>query len=217
MEKHLIKNYIAARVAKELSDGDVVNLGIGLPTLVANFLPSDITIHLQSENGMIGLGPAPTEESFDKDITNAGGQVVTMVPGGAYFDSSTSFGIIRGGHVDVTVLGALQVDSVGSLASWIIPGKMVPGMGGAMDLVVGSKKVIIAMTHTNKGKPKILKECSLPLTAKNQVNMIITEMAVIEVIEQELFLKEINNEFTIEEVLEATDAVLNLKYYKERV
>lgn len=217
MEKHLIKDYIAARTAKELNDGDVVNLGIGLPTLVANFLPSDITIHLQSENGLIGLGAAANKENYDKDIVNAGGQAVSMVPGGAYFDSSISFGIIRGGHVDVTVLGALQVDSKGSLASWIIPGKMVPGMGGAMDLVVGSKKVIIAMTHTNKGKAKILKECSLPLTAKNQVNMIITEMAVIEVIDKELYLKEINEEFTLEEVIEATDATLNLTYLKERV
>ncbi|MFK5884217.1 MAG: 3-oxoacid CoA-transferase subunit B [Candidatus Izemoplasma sp.] len=215
MEKHEIKNYIAQRVAKELSDGDVVNLGIGLPTLVANFLPEDITIHLQSENGMIGLGPKPNDDNIDIDITNAGGQVVTMVPGGAYFDSSISFGIIRGGHVDVTVLGALQVDANGSLASWIIPGKMVPGMGGAMDLVVGSKKVIIAMTHTNKGKPKILQTCTLPLTAKSQVNMIITEMAVIEARDNELFLLEINKEFSLQEVIDATEAKLNTKYLKE--
>ena len=181
MEKHEIKNLIARRVALELHDGDVVNLGIGLPTMVANFLPSDIHIHLQSENGLIGLGPAPTDEQLDPDITNAGGQPVTLLPGGMYFDSCTSFGIIRGGHVDVTVLGSLQVDESGSLANWIIPGKMVPGMGGAMDLVTGAKKVILAMTHTNRGKAKILKECTLPLTAKNQVNLIITEMAVIEV------------------------------------
>jgi 3-oxoacid CoA-transferase B subunit len=138
-----------------------------------------------------------------------------MVPGGAYFDSSISFGIIRGGHVDVTVLGALQVDANGSLASWIIPGKMVPGMGGAMDLVVGSKKVIIAMTHTNKGKPKILQECTLPLTAKSQVNMIITEMAVIEARDNELFLLEINKEFSLQEVIDATHAKLNTKFLKE--
>lgn len=208
MEKHEIKNFIAKRVAMELHDGDVVNLGIGLPTLVGNFVPSNIHINLQSENGLIGLGPAPSENDIDMDITNAGGQPVTLLEGGMYFDSCTSFGIIRGGHVDVTVLGSLQVDESGSLANWIIPGKMVPGMGGAMDLVTGAKKVIIAMTHTNKGKAKILKECTLPLTAKNQVNMIITEMSVIEVKEDGLHLVEYNPEFTIEQVCEATHASL---------
>ena len=208
MEKHEIKNLIARRVALELHDGDVVNLGIGLPTMVANFLPSDIHIHLQSENGLIGLGPAPTDEQLDPDITNAGGQPVTLLPGGMYFDSCTSFGIIRGGHVDVTVLGSLQVDESGSLANWIIPGKMVPGMGGAMDLVTGAKKVILAMTHTNRGKAKILKECTLPLTAKNQVNLIITEMAVIEVKEDGLHLVEYNPTFTLDEIINATEAKL---------
>jgi 3-oxoacid CoA-transferase B subunit len=217
MEKHEIKNLIAKRVAKELHDGDVVNLGIGLPTLVANFLPEGIHIHLQSENGLIGLGPAPTEDTLDPDITNAGGQPVTLLPGGMYFDSVTSFGIIRGGHVDVTVLGSLQVDESGSLANWIIPGKMVPGMGGAMDLVTGAKKVILAMTHTNKGRPKILKECNLPLTAKNQVNLIITEMGVIEVKEDGLHLVEYNPMFTIEEIINATDATLKINNPKTMV
>ncbi len=208
MEKHEIRAFIAKRVAQELHDGDVVNLGIGLPTLVANHLPTDIEIYLQSENGLIGLGPAPKEEDIDWDITNAGGQPVTLEEGGMYFDSSTSFGIIRGGHVDVTVLGSLQVDQHGNLANWIIPGKMVPGMGGAMDLVTGAKKVIIAMTHTNKGKPKILKECTLPLTAKSQVNLIVTEMGVMEVKDDGLHLIEYNNLFTIDEIIEATDAEL---------
>ena len=207
MEKAEIKNFIAKRVAKELQHGDVVNLGIGLPTLVGNFVPEDVTIHLQSENGLIGLGPAPTE-NIDYDISNAGGQPVTLLKGGMYFDSATSFGIIRGGHVDVTVLGSLQVDQKGSLANWIIPGKMVPGMGGAMDLVTGAKKVIIAMTHTNRGKSKILKECTLPLTAKNQVNLIVTEMGVMEVREDGLHLIEYNNEFTIDEIITATEATL---------
>jgi 3-oxoacid CoA-transferase B subunit len=208
MDKMQIKNFIANRVAKELHDGDVVNLGIGLPTLVGNFIPHDVTINLQSENGLIGLGPAPQEDDIDWDITNAGGQPVTLKTGGMYFDSSTSFGIIRGGHVDVTVLGSLQVDSHGNLANWIIPGKMVPGMGGAMDLVTGAKKVIIAMTHTNRGKAKILTECTLPLTAKSQVNMIITEMGVMEIHPDGIHLIEYNPEFTLEAIQEATEAVL---------
>jgi 3-oxoacid CoA-transferase B subunit len=208
MDKKELKNFIAKRVAKEFSNGDVVNLGIGLPTLVGNFVPKNIQIFLQSENGLIGLGPAPTESNVDYDITNAGGQPVTLLPGGMYFDSVTSFGIIRGGHVDVTVLGSLQVDESGSLANWIIPGKMVPGMGGAMDLVTGAKKVILAMTHTNRGKAKILKKCSLPLTARNQVNLIVTEMGVIEVQEDGLHLIEYNPEYTIEEIINATEATL---------
>jgi len=214
MDKQETKNFIAKRVARELHDGDLVNLGIGLPTLVGNFLPKDVSINLQSENGLIGLGPAPTEDQYDKDITNAGGQVVTLVDGGMYFDSALSFSIIRGGHVDVTVLGCLQVDQTGSLASWIIPGKMVPGMGGAMDLVTGAKKVIIATTHTNRGLPKILKECTLPLTAKNQVNMIITEMGVMEIKDDGLHLLEYNPEYTLEQVIDATDATLIIKKVK---
>ncbi|MGO1368659.1 MAG: 3-oxoacid CoA-transferase subunit B [Senegalia sp. (in: firmicutes)] len=208
MDKNNIKEIIAKRVAKEFEDGDLVNLGIGLPTLVANYIPEEIDVVFQSENGFVGLGPSPEDGEFDKNLTNAGAQYVTIKKGGAFFDSAESFGIIRGGHVDATVLGALQVDANGSLANWMIPGKMVPGMGGAMDLVVGAKKVIIAMTHTAKGNPKILKECNLPLTAKSQVDLIITEMGVIEVTDKGLVLKEINSEFTVEDVKNATEAEL---------
>lgn len=211
------KEFIAKRVAREFTDGDVVNLGIGLPTLVANYIPEDITIYLQSENGLIGLGPKPDETTLDKDITNAGGQPVTLKTGGMYFDSATSFAIIRGGHVDKTVLGSLQVDETGSLANWIIPGKLVPGMGGAMDLVMGAKEVIIAMTHMNRGKTKILKRCTLPLTAKNQVNKIITEMGVFEIKDQKLYLLEYNKDFTIEEIKAATEADLIIHNPKEMV
>lgn len=203
-----IKEIIASRVSQELSDGDVINLGIGLPTLVANYVPEGMDVHFQSENGMIGLGPVPLEGEEDFDLTNAGGQPVTIQTGGAYFDSNMSFSIIRGGHVDVTILGALQVDEQGNLANWIIPGKLVPGMGGAMDLVNGAKKVIIAMTHTSKGNHKILKECTLPLTAAGQVDMIVTEMGVIDVTETGLVLTEINPDYTVEQVKEATSATL---------
>ncbi len=202
------KEFIARRVAKELKDGDVVNLGIGLPTMVANHVPENMNVFFQSENGFIGLGPAPEEGNEDPYIVNAGAQCVTILPGGVFFDSATSFGIIRGGHVDMTVLGALQVDEKGNLANWMIPGKMVPGMGGAMDLVTGAKKVIVAMEHTVKGNHKILKECNLPLTAAGEVNLIITEMGVIEVTGKGLVLKEINPEFTVEEVQAATEAEL---------
>lgn len=204
----MIREIIAKRVAKELKDGDVVNLGIGLPTLVANYIPEDIDVTFQSENGFVGLGPAPEPGQEDKDLVNAGGQPVTIKPGGAFFDSSMSFAIIRGGHVDATVLGALQVDQKGNLANWMIPGKMVPGMGGAMDLVVGAKKVIVAMEHTVKGSHKILKECNLPLTAAGEVNLIVTEMGVIEVTDKGLVLAEINPEYTVEEVQAATEANL---------
>ena len=208
MDRNQMKEFIAKRVAQELKDGDVVNLGIGLPTAVANFVPEGVNVLFQSENGFVGLGPAPEEGKEDKDIVNAGGQPVTILPGGMFFDSATSFGIIRGGHVDITVLGALQVDEKGNLANWMIPGKMVPGMGGAMDLVVGAKKVIIAMEHTVKGNHKILKECNLPLTAAGEVNLIITEMGVMEVTEDGLVLKEINPEYSVEEVQAATEAEL---------
>lgn len=207
MDKDQMQNFIAKRVAQELKDGDVVNLGIGLPTKVVNFV-GDKEIICQSENGFLGLGPKPEEGKEDMSIVNAGGQPVTILPGGMFFDSATSFGIIRGGHVDATVLGALQVDEEGNLANWMIPGKMVPGMGGAMDLVVGAKKVIVAMEHTNKGNLKILKKCNLPLTAAKEVNLIITEMGVIEVTEKGLVLKEINPEFTVEQVQEATEPTL---------
>lgn len=214
-----IKEMIAERIARELKDGDVVNLGIGLPTLVANYIPDNIDVTLQSENGFVGLGPAADEDNKNKNknIVNAGGQYVTINEGSAFFDSVTSFGIIRGGHVDATVLGALEVDEKGNLANYMIPGKMVPGMGGAMDLVSGAKKVIIAMTHTSKGAPKILKECTLPLTAVGQVNLIVTEMGVIEVTKEGLVLKEVAPGVTIEDVINSTEAKLivsdDLKIY----
>ncbi|MDF3002808.1 MAG: CoA transferase subunit, partial [Bacillota bacterium] len=187
-----IKGIIAARVAKELKDGDVVNLGIGLPTMVANFIPEGVDITFQSENGFLGLGPAPVPGDEDIDLVNAGAQYVTVKPGACFFDSAASFGIIRGGHVDATILGSLEVDEHGNLANWIVPGKMVPGMGGAMDLVVGAKKVIIAMQHTNKGKHKILKECTLPYTAVGVVDLIITEMGVMEITSSGVVLKELH-------------------------
>ncbi|MGD9568931.1 MAG: 3-oxoacid CoA-transferase subunit B [Sedimentibacter sp.] len=202
------KEYIARRVAKELKDGDVVNLGIGLPTMVANCLPEGIEITLQSENGFLGIGAAPEKGQEDPYLVNAGGIPVTINPGGAFFDSAESFAIIRGGHVDATVLGALEVDEKGNLANWMVPGKMVPGMGGAMDLVTGAKKVIVAMNHTAKGNHKILKECKLPLTAVHAVDLIITEMGVMEVTDKGLVLKEINPEFTVEDVQAATGAIL---------
>lgn len=208
MDKEMIQQFIAKRVAKELKDGDVVNLGIGLPTLVANYVNDGKVITFQSENGFVGLGPTPTEEQFDPFITNAGAKPVTILPGGAFFDSAMSFGIIRGGHVDLTVLGALQVDAKGNIANYMIPGKSVPGMGGAMDLISGAKKVVVAMEHTAKGSLKILNDCSLPLTAVNQVNLIVTEMGVIEVSEDGLILKEINPEFTVEEVQKFTEPKL---------
>lgn len=203
-----IKEIIARRVAKELKDGDVVNLGIGLPTMVANYLPEGVHIILQSENGIMGMGPAAEPGKEDVDIINAGAQYVTVNPGAMFFDSATSFGIIRGGHVDATILGALEVDQVGNLANWIVPGKMVPGMGGAMDLVVGAKKVIIAMQHTQKGKHKILDACTLPYTAIKVVDMIVTEMGVMEVTPEGIVLTEINPDYTVEQVQEATQCKL---------
>lgn len=216
---HVDQIQIVKRVAQELRDGDVVNLGIGMPTLVANYIPEEIKVIFQSENGFIGLGSRPEAGQEDMNIVDAGGKPVTIKPGGAFFDSSFSFAMIRGGHVDKTVLGALQVDQEGNLANWMIPGKMVPGMGGAMDLVVGAKKVIVAMEHTTKdGQPKILKKCNLPLTACNQVNLIITNMAVIEVTKEGLVLQEIAPYLTVEEVQQATEATLvvskNLKEMK---
>lgn len=206
MEVKDVKELIARRIAKELKDGDVVNLGIGLPTMVANYIPEGVNVIFQSENGFVGLGPEPKEGEENKDIVNAGGQPVTVKKGAAFFDSATSFGIIRGGHVDVTVLGALEVDQKGNLANFMVPGKMVPGMGGAMDLVTGAKKVIIAMTHTAKGAPKILKECKLPLTAVGKVGCIVTELGFIEVTPYGLVLQEIAPGVTIEDILKGTEA-----------
>lgn len=202
------RELIARRVVKELKDGDIVNLGIGLPTLVSDFIPEGMEVILQSENGFVYMGPAPKEGEEDENIVNAGGLPVTVKTGASFFDSCVSFGIIRGGHVDATVLGALQVDEKGNLASWMIPGKMVPGMGGAMDLVVGAKKVIIAMEHTAKGRPKILKECNLPLTAVGEVDLIVTEMCVIQPTEKGLVLKEIADGVTIEDIQAVTEASL---------
>jgi acetate CoA/acetoacetate CoA-transferase beta subunit len=203
-----VKEIIARRVAKEFKDGDVVNLGIGLPTLVPNYIEEGVEIILHSENGFTGIGPAPDEANIDMDLVNAGGLPVSIIPGGSFFDSAMSFAIIRGGHLDATVLGALQVDEEGNLANWMIPGKMVPGMGGAMDLVGGAKKVIVAMTHTAKGEIKILKRCTLPLTGAKKVSKIITEMGVMEVSPEGLLLTEYNPEYTLEEIQAATEATL---------
>lgn len=205
-----MRELIVRRVAKELKDGDVVNLGIGLPTKVADHLPEGVEVIFQSENGFVGLGPAPDPEQVDPDVVNAGAQPVTILPGGACFCSATSFALIRGGHVDVTVLGALEVDQYGNLANWMIPGKLVPGMGGAIDLTVGAKRVIVAMEHTNKGRPKILEQCQLPLTAAQQVDLIVTEMGVMEVRPDGLWLIEIGPGLTVEEVQAATAAPLKV-------
>lgn len=202
------KEIIARRVAKEFENDQLINLGIGLPTLTANYIEDGINVTFQSENGMIGMGKVADKDEIDLDITNAGGQYVTINDNGAFFDTSMSFGLIRGGHVDITVLGALEVDQNGNLANWIVPGKMVPGMGGAMDLVVGAKKVIVAMLHTAKGKSKILKNCTLPLTAKNVVDMIVTELAVMKVTENGLLVTEISEGVTVEELIEMTEADL---------
>jgi acetate CoA/acetoacetate CoA-transferase beta subunit len=202
------KTLIARRVALELKDGDLVNLGIGLPTFVAAFVPKDADIFFQSENGIIGMLALPEEGLEGEDLTDAGGGPIGALPGAATFDSAMSFGLIRGGHVDVTVLGGLQVDQQGRLANWMVPGRMVPGMGGAMDLVSGAKRVIVAMTHTVKAKPKIVQQCSLPLTAARPVSLIVTEMAVIEPTADGLLLKELAPGITVTAVQQATEADL---------
>jgi acetate CoA/acetoacetate CoA-transferase beta subunit len=202
------KNFIAQRVARELKDGDVVNLGIGLPTLVANYVPEGVHITLQAEHGILGAGPAAEPGEEDGEICNAGGFPITVLPGASFFDSATSFAIIRGGHVDVTILGALQVDAKGNIANWMVPGKKVPGMGGAMDLVVGAKEVIVAMEHHLKGAPKIMKSCTYPLTAVGVVKQIITEMGVMDITKDGIVLTEIAPGLTAEDVQAVTDAKL---------
>lgn len=201
------KEIIARRIARFFSSGDVVNLGIGLPTMVGNFVPEDVTVILQSENGLMGLGPAPQKGKEDKDLTNAGGMPVTILEGGCFFDSATSFGIIRGGHVDYTVLGVLEVDQDGNLANYKIPGKMVPGMGGAMDLVAGSKKVITATTHLEKtGGSKLKRRCSLPLTAAAEVDIVVTDVGYFTVKGGKFHLQEYFAPYSPEWILEHTDA-----------
>jgi acetate CoA/acetoacetate CoA-transferase beta subunit len=199
---------IAKRIARELRDGMLVNLGIGIPTMVANFVPEDIHVFFQSENGLIGTGAPPEEGMHHRLLTDAGGKPVTALPGAATFDSAMSFGLIRGGHLDMTVLGGLQVDAAGHLANWMIPGKMVPGMGGAMDLVSGAKRVIVAMQHTAKGKPKIVKQCSLPLTSERSVDLVVTELAVIGFPGGRATLMETAPGVSVKQVLEATEAEL---------
>ena len=211
MEKSMIKPFIAKRVAQEFTDGMVVNLGIGLPVLCTNYLPEGIHVTVHSELGIVGQGPAPDAEHADPmHVVDAGGSPSSVVLGGAFTDSSDSFALIRGGHVDACFLGALEVDAQGNLANWIIPGKKMPGMGGAMDLCVGAKKCIVCMEHTAKGNPKIFEKCRLPLTASHCVNKIITEMCVLEVTPEGLLMTEINPEFTVEQVKAATAAPITV-------
>ncbi|MEQ2525593.1 3-oxoacid CoA-transferase subunit B [Bacillaceae bacterium CLA-AA-H227] len=207
-----IRNRIASRAAKEIKDGMIVNLGIGIPSLVSNHLSPDIRVMFHAENGILGMGGSPEKGEEDAMLCNAGGFPVTILPGASYFDSSTAFGMIRGGYLDITILGGLEVSEKGDLANWVIPGKRVPGIGGGMELAEKAKKVIVLMSHVNKnGEPKILKECTLPLTAKSCVDLIITDMAVIEVGGDGLILREVMEPYTVEEVVKSTGAPLSIR------
>lgn len=206
LSKEKIREIVAARAAKEFKDGDVVTLGIGLPTAVANYVPDGVNVIFQSENGLLGVGKSQKPDNIDTRVINAGGGYVETIAGSSFYDSQMAFTMMRGGHIDATVLGALQVDEEGSIASWVIPGKFVHGMGGSMDLVVGAKKVIVAMEHTSKGSIKIVKKCSLPLTAYGEVDLIITERCVFDVTKQGLVLTEINPMFTIDDIKASTAA-----------
>lgn len=205
----LTREQIAQRIGQELKDGYYVNLGIGIPTLVANFIPKGIEVMFQSENGILGMGEFPTEENVDADLINAGKQTVTVIPGSAFFSSADSFAMIRGGHVDLTVLGAFEVDATGALASWMIPGKLVKGMGGAMDLVAGAENIIVAMSHASKnGDSKILKKCSLPLTGVNCVKLVVTDLAVLKLVDGKFHLLERAPGVSVEEIQKVTEAEL---------